>query len=161
MSLSAREEFRQDLVEVAVEHPGLFAGWELKYIKNRFPFQGEDRADCAFVWAQTVGHRQQMSEIVKNLGNAKVRAEFAFRFAPHKEKMKEKADSAEAAFHWAKRFPEDSEDMIDKVQGGEWAVKWADEIGDEEKIKNRISTQYWELKYEDVVEDKKPSFVSR
>ena len=161
MSLSAREEFRQDLVEVAVEHPGLFAGWELKYIKNRFPFQGEDRADCAFVWAQTVGHRQQMSEIVKNLGNAKVRAEFAFRFAPHKEKMKEKADSAEAAFHWAKRFPEDSEDMIDKVQGGEWAVRLADEIGDEEKMKNRISTQYWELKYEDVVEDKKPSFVSR
>mgnify|MGYP006983213062 FL=1 len=161
MSLSAREEFRQDLVEVAVEHPGLFAGWELKYIKNRFPFKEEDRGRCAFVWAQVVGHRKEMSEIVREEGTAQVRAEFAFRFAPYKEKMRKTVETAKDAFYWAKCFPEDSAAVIEEVGGGRWAVKWADEIGDEEKMKNRISTQYWELKYEDVVEDKKPSFVSR
>ena len=149
---------RRKTVEAALTSPDLFSKLELRYISRRIPFGGEDLAFCAFSWARRIGHRDRMAGLVKENGNPEQRVSFAFVFGSYKQMMKETISSAKGAYFWANIFPGDSDEFIDLVQGGKWAFQWARDVGDEQKMGSRISTSYWQLKYDKEIKDAEATF---
>lgn len=135
----------------------LFSKQELQYISRRLD---PDWTRLAFFWALEVGNREKMAEVVKQNGDVKERVRFAYRINTYKQKMKETISSAKEGYAWAAAFPEDSDEMIDLVQGGEWAFKWAKHVGDEEKMESRISSTFWQSKFDQEVKDEPVSFAS-
>jgi hypothetical protein len=144
---------RRETVRCALEKPNLFSKCELRYLSKRFPFEGPSLGTCAFLWAKAIGHRDRMAELIKEHGKAEHRVRFAFEIDTYKQKMKKTISTAEGAYLWSKAFPEDSGEFIDLVQGGKWAFRWAKNIGDEEKMKSRISTTYWEMMFDKKIKD--------
>lgn len=101
-----------------------------------------------------------MAKLVKENGDVKERVRFAYRINTYKQKMKETISSAKEGYAWAAAFPEDSDEMIDLVQGGEWAFKWAKHVGDEEKMESRISSTFWQSKFDQEIKNEPVSFAS-
>lgn len=148
-------------VDVAINEPLFFSPHELRYMKNNLPYEGETLGVCAFYWAQAVGNREEMAEIVAEHAPPEKKAAFATRINTYKQKMKETVSSAKEAYFWAIAFPEDSDEFIDLVHGDEWAYKWAKNIGDEEEMESRISHGFWTMKFEkEILDDDKKSFAS-
>jgi len=141
--------------------PSLFARWELAYVKNRIPFEKEKPLNqFAFIWAEKIGHREKMADVVKSSENPEAWVSFALRFSSFKRKMKNQVKTAEHAFFWARAFPEDKNEMKKMVCGGEWAVRWADEIGDEDEMKSRLQTRFWKYQFDQKVNGEKVNYAT-
>lgn len=149
---------RSKVIDWTLRGKSEFANHEIDYLSKRFPETG-NCSEQAVVWAKKFGYREQMAEIVSDFGLAEEKVAFAWGVASYKDKMKKSIESPKGAYLWAQAFPEDKAEMREMIHDDELAVRWAKNIGDEDIMKSRITTKFYEKMFEKKVEGKDRFFA--
>lgn len=124
----------------------------LAYVKNRIPFEKEEPLNqFAFIWAEKIGHREKMADIVKSSDVGFFCTSFFEFQAENERKNGNRRARVLLGNGFSGRQKRDEKNGLCGQMGS---------IGDEDEMRSRLQTRFWKYQFDQKVNGEKVNYAT-